>query len=502
MGAPNVSLKVIDNGLGQLPTSVGNILVVIGTSQKGNANAPLQSNAPASDVVPTFGYGPGPQCGALVNAQAGVPFIFVKAATAANGSNTAVTATIPGGSTSVVTVTGTPLDTFYGQVTVPNGGTIGTNGIQIAWSVDGGRTTNLANLGTATTFVMPNTGLTLNFAAGTLVAGDSWTWVSTEPQWNGPGVASAIQSLYSLPFGQQFLDIIVVGGGGDSTVGGVGVSAADVVTLDAQATALFNKRRYTRILCNARDALWGGSSTETEATWMSSIISEHANDSSLRVGVTAGAYNCVSPIDQFQYRRPLLFFAAARDADVAIQVDLGRVRDGALSNMVVPTRPDGWLYHDENLTPGLDAARFMSATTYVGRPGFYIVNPNLMAPPGSDFNWLQHGHVIDAACAIAYQFFVTQLSNSIRVDSTGAPLAADVQDLILRCKAQIDTQLTNASAISSCTVTIPPGQNLLTTSTLNVNIAIVPVGYLKTISVTIQYVNPAIQQAAQPGVSP
>lgn len=504
MSAPNVNITVQDGGLGQLPANNGNVLVVVGVSSSGTANQPIETTSPSTDLIPTVGYGPGPQLAALINQQSGNPVIFVKATTASNGTNTAVKATVPGGSTSVVTLTGTPNDTYYGLVTGVTTGTIGTSpGPTISVSFDAGRTSTQYSLGTATTLVLPNTGLTLNFTVGTMVAADTWSWVSTEPLWSDAGVASALQSLYGLPFGETFLDIAIVGGGGDTTAGGVGCNAGDVSSFDTQATALFNKRRFTRILCNARDALWGGSSTESEATWISSIEAEHANDSSLRVGVTAGAYNCVSPIDQVQYRRPLLFFAAARDAQVAIQVDLGRVKDGALANMVIPAAADGYIYHNEANTPGLDAARFLSATTYVGRPGFYIVNPNLMAPLNSDFNWLQHGHVIDVASAIAYQFFTGQLSDSIRVSaSTGFPLASDIQDLTLRCKAQLDDALTNAGAVSGITVTIPPNQNVLSTSTLNVNIGVIPLGYTKTIKVTIQFVNPAIQAVQQPGVSP
>ena len=98
---------------------------------------------------------------------------------------------------------------------------------------------------------------------------------------------------------------------------------------------------------------------------------------------------------------------------------------------------------------------------------------------------------------------VGQLSSSIPVSaSTGYPLPQYIGQLALQLKAQLDNQLTNAGAISSCTVSIPPNQNVLSTATLNVTIGIVPLGYIKTINVTIQFVNPAIQQVQQAGVSP
>ena len=78
---------------------------------------------------------------------------------------------------------------------------------------------------------------------------------------------------------------------------------------------------------------------------------------------------------------------------------------GALANLILPTNPDAFakglfFYHDEDATPGLDAARFLTSWQIIGLPGAYIMNSNLMAAPGSDFNWLQHGHVIDEACAV------------------------------------------------------------------------------------------------------
>lgn len=493
MGIPQVQINVQDNGLGQVPFGLQNLLVVIGTSSKGTPNFPVESAQPAVDIVPQFGYGPGPQLAAFINAQSGNPVLFVKADTATPGSSTAVRATVPGGSTSVVTLSGTPNDDMYGLVTVIVGGTIGSAGIQIGVSFDNGRTTaQTYNLGAATTQVVENTGLTLNFGGGSLVAGDTFAWVSTAPAWSDSTVASAIQALYSLPFGEDFLDIIIAGP----------ATGSDATAFDGYMTSLFNKRRYARLLCQARDVVWGGTSTETESQWVSSIETDFQNVSSLRVGVCAGYYNFISPIDQSQYRRPNLWGAAGRDSQVAIQVDLARVSDGSLANLVVVNKPDGFVYHDEQLTPGLDAARFLSCRTITGLPGFFITNPNIMCPPGSDFNWLQHGHVIDAASKIVYVFMTQYLSSAIRVDAkTGYPLLQDIQEIQFRLKAQLDSQLTNAGAVSSISVAIPQAQNVLSTSVLLVNVGVVPLFYLKQINVTLQFQNPAIQQVqvANPG---
>ena len=157
------------------------------------------------------------------------------------------------------------------------------------------------------------------------------------------------------------------------------------------------------------------------------------------------------------------------------------------------------MYHDEASNPGLDAARFMAATSIPGLPGMYIVNSNLMAAPGSDFNWLQHGHVIDKFCKVLYSFFVLKLSSSVRVNgTTGFILDADANDLEARCQAEVDAEIINPGDASPMpqgvrNVQITRNNNILSTSELLVSGLIIPLAYLKTITITIAFKNPAIQ---------
>lgn len=517
-----VNLFVQDNGLGQSPPGQGNTEYVIGISSAGPYFQIVQSTNPTT--FQANGTGPGVEMSGFITNSTGNPVAFVAIPAAAVGANTAVGPKIPNGSTSAVTVTGNPNDSYYailsivsvnGVSTVGTVGTVGTAGIQVAVSLDNGRTTYLtANLGTASSLAITypgqtTTGLTLNFGVGTLNVGDTWSWVSTEPVWSDAAVQSALNVMLTIPTLIPE-DVIVVGGSCvraststyTSTVsagwaGTVGCQPSDLTAFDGYMTTLFNKRRFLNLICQAGDAQWGGTSTETEAQWMTSLQANFASFAapSLKVGATGGHYNCISPYTQTQFRRPLLFQVAARDAAVAIQVDLGRVLDGNLANMPLPTASDGFIYHDESVNPGLDAARFMSCWSLLNRPGLFIKNPNMMVAPGSDFNWLQHGHVVNAACLIAYNFFVEQLSNSVRVNpSTGFILPQDAMSLQNGCNAMLATGLTNNGAVSSATCTVSQTDNILSTSTLTVKVGIVPLGYLKAINVTIQFVNPAIVQ--------
>lgn len=508
MGIPSVTLNVLDGGLAQNSPNNGNLLYVIGGASTGPYYQPITSTNP-NDFVTQNGQGSGVELASFVANGSGLPVAFC-AVPLTGGACTGVTSSTTNGSTSVMTVSGTPYDSGYYKISVIVGGTVGTNGIQIGVSSDAGLTTvNTANLLTATTYVIPNTGLTLSFGGGTLVAGDYYEFIATEGVWTDAAVNSAINALIPLP-SLVPEDIIVAGGsavrmGAANTTGAgtVGVQPADVTAFDGYMTSLFNKRRYNRLLCAAGDASWGGASTETEAAWMTSLESGFATVSSLRVGVTAGHYPTISPLTQSQKRRPLLWCAAARDAAVAIQVDLGRVRDGALANLVQPNASQltGWMgsanpfiMHDESVNPGLDAARFMSAYSVPGKPGLFIANSNLMAPPGSDFNWLQHGHAMDATCILALDYFVNYLSDSVRVNaSTGAILAQDAQNIQGQMNFILNTNLVSTNAVTAATCNVNQMNNILATSQLIVYISLIPLGYIKSIPITLTFLNPAVQ---------
>jgi hypothetical protein len=486
MATQGVSFTILDNGLGLAPVGTGNTVAVVGVSSSGTSYQPFSSPQP-QPFVTNFGYGPGPELAAKIAHDTGNTVIFVKAATITNGSNTAVVATRVSGSTSVITLTGTPFDSYYGLVTVVTGGTVGTTGIVLNISLDQGRSIYVvANLLTANTYAIGNTGLTLNLAAGTLTAGDTFQWVSTEPKWSDATAVSAMQSLVTVP--TQPVDIMIAGD----------CANVDATAFDSEMNTLFIAKRFCRLLTAARDAVWGGTSTETESAWMTAIQADYSTFVSVngRTHVTAGHYNFISPISQTQFRRPLLWGAAARDSAVAIQVDLGRVSDGAIP-LFLPATPDGFIYHDESINSGLDAARFMSMWSLAGFPGLYIKNPNSMATPGSDFKWLQYGHVVDAASLIAYLFFTKQLSSGVRVNSTtGAILQIDKAALETACNRRLLNGFTNANAVSSATAVINGATNILSTQQLLVTISIVPLAYLKSISVTITFLNPAIVQVA------
>jgi len=88
------------------------------------------------------------------------------------------------------------LEETDGILNVVTGGTIGTTGIILEYSCDGGRNYKTLKLGTASTYTIPYFGLVISFAAGDLTAGDTvLTWHSTAPKPLAADIALAKTSL-------------------------------------------------------------------------------------------------------------------------------------------------------------------------------------------------------------------------------------------------------------------------------------------------------------------
>lgn len=535
MTIPSVSFNIQDGGLGQQNPGNGNVLAVIGVAAGGNVpvNVPVQS-AQAGAFITAAGFGPGPQLAELILNETGNEVVFIQAAQALSGVCSPVSIAAANTGAAVMTFTGlggtgtaAPIDTAYVLVTCTSAGIVGTgNGPSFSVSLDAGRALfrQVNNLGTATFFdlsrangCVADLGISLKFTAAQMNVGDQFYGIAQEPTWSDATVAAAITGLAGIPFGETFVDVFITGGafvGSYPTptngYGTVGAAAADVTSFQAQATNLFNKKRFCRVYCAARDANAGGTSGETETAWIASIEADHLNDSALRVGVTAGHYNVTSPVDQVQYRRPAMWPMAVRDSAVAIQVDLGRVSDGAMAPLVLPTlvtwppnkpgpgpNADGFLYHDEALTPGLDAARFATMMQYIGFPGFYNTAPNLMAPPGSDFNLLEHGHVIDAACLVWYLYATTKLRSGVRIQGASGSLPGCILEQDRQALQNLGTRalrniLTPGNVVSDVFCIVSATDNLLSTSTLTTSVVVVPLGLIVQIKTNVLFSNPTV----------
>lgn len=147
---------------------------------------------------------------------------------------------------SAITFTGTPIDDAAIQVLVTAPATVGTAGGMFQYSLDGGRNfSGSYRLGTATSFVIPNTGVTVNFGAGTLLLNDIAKVRATAPKWDTTALQNAFTALQN---NGQFIPRLVVICGDIS-------SSTSLQAVQTQIAAYEATNRFTCVVCSLRDYL-------------------------------------------------------------------------------------------------------------------------------------------------------------------------------------------------------------------------------------------------------
>ena len=487
----NVQITINDNGgATNIIVAAPSVIAVAGTSSAGTVGVPVSTRSLAT-ITSTFGYGPLSElCALLISA--GATVIATKLTTAAAGSASAVTFT--GTGSSAVTVSGAAFDTYYAVVKVVTGGTIGSAGITLQISLDAGRTFGpVIALDVASNYAIPQTGLTLNFGAGTLVAGDTATFGTVAPAPNAAGVNAWLNAMLASPYAAAGWGSMIVAG---SRTG------ADVTSVQATLDTLAAQYLFERLIFNSRDvspaAKWGGTG-ETESTWQNALLNDFSATSARRACVSAGYYNVPSGIANPaagtpRYRRPLSWAIAARKVQQPVQVLSSRVKDGTLAAIVVdPTNDptDGFVYHDERINPGLDAGRFASAWTRLGQPqGFFVRSENLMSPLGSDFPLLAVGQCFDNFCSALVQYFTANIDDSVRTNANGTIYENDAQRLESGALSAVASSMTGQYQPQNTSVVIDRTYNVKTNSKVLVNGTFGSLAYVREFDLTVQVQNP------------
>ena len=483
MAAQDVNITIEDGALGVLPPAALPMTVKIGCSTAGAVLTPLVTTDP-KEIISTYGEGPLVQGALFELALTGAPIMVIRSTTGTPGSSG--TLTFSGTGTSVVTKSGNPADKYGVIFEVVTGGTIGVAGITWKVSLDNGQTYGpVKPLGVANTLLLTtasgaSTGVTLNFAAGTLVAGDKVDFQCVAPVSSASDVALGMQAVIDSDYEVDHWHVLQIS------------NASDCTTYTLKTTAAASAFRYLYGLYESRDL----SSGESLATWKAALISDFSAFADLRSSIAAGYYLTTSPLDGNKIRRSLAWTASARSINIAIARELGAVVDGSLKGIEGP-KDDGNIYYDERTSPGLDAARFMVARTLIGKKGYFVMNSNIMCQPGSDFDIIPNRRVMDKACSTTHFVCLDYLNLDVRVNpETGFILEKDRVDVQNRIKqALVDTLVSTGNA-SSVSVIVAGNDNILSTRTLTVTIRIVPLGYIKSISITIGFSNPANQVAA------
>jgi hypothetical protein len=474
---PKQTLTVLDPGIPL--AAVGGIPPLM-TGCAWGGSTPVNTVSQINDISQVralIGYGPLAEDIALALQVAGGPINFI----IHNVTGSALTSqamTHVGTGSVVATLSGTPKDRYGVMVSVIAGGTVGTATFQFSldnWVADAPNVpaTQSNTYLTAATFVIPNSGLTINFATGTYVAGDTFYFATTpgEPGTTDlGGVNTAIVADTSLA-----VDLWQVSGAQATYTGGGAIAAA----FEGYLAGLTQGYRYARGLIDV-------GSGDTEAN----VHTEASAWTGVRVLPCYGYELATSalPFEGYSTRKTSCVSSiGARAQAEEISSDLSRTAAGACSEAL-------FIYFDGFLNQQLDADQISTMRTWTGKAGFWIAGGKLKCSFGSDFTDLQFGRVMDTACLTTYNGQFPLQSAIFRATSTGTIDPRDASYAERGVQGQLDDALLSpinsagtSGHVSAVAYSISLSNNIVETMQLVSSVAIVPLGYAKLISTTLAY---------------
>jgi hypothetical protein len=480
MAIPAVTVKKSLVGGSPALQSTQGILAIIGFASAGTSLPPTMLTN-QSLTTSSFGFGFLPEAAVYNINVSGLPVVAVPVNPTITGSYYGSTFVKNISGTATCNTAGAPYLHYDVEVTIVNGGTVGTTGITYTWTVDGGDTVSaITALGTSTTLAIPNTGVsfTLN-SSGTLIAGDNWSVFTERPLLNNSDLTTALGTLgmTKLPWEGVLID---------AQYGTGTVSLVDEWLSGREANGQFNFA-----ILNLRFLLEPTPTAEAPSVYAAAIIAQTGSDASNRICVCADGGHLTSLITGFTTKMPTSLALAAQTMAVTPNIGtdpaylgLGPVEGFEISKN---SNPNDW---DEFLYQSLDSQRITTLRSFAagGPIGTFITDANVLISSGSNIYWLQLLRVLNKACGISWQVLNTQLSKGVATVYNQTSGAINIKETAAQTiEALVQSPLTSglSGQVTAVSFSLNRDDDLTQPKApVNADVAIAPLVYLKNIVVT------------------
>jgi hypothetical protein len=397
MTLPSVSIKKQDGQTGAVGTSPLGILAIIAPAASGSFNAPSAYTVD-SNVFTDYGPSPLADDSSYTLNVAGNPVIPIRPTTATAAAYGALTKAIVG--TCVPTAgAAVPSDDYPVVITIVDPGTVGVAGITYTYSLDGGNSTSgKVALGTSSTLTIPNfgqggsPGVSFALAAGTLLAGDTWSCPVTSARSNDSDLATSLEALRTttLPWEGVLVDQDI----GTGTTGLVDTWLAGLEAVGQFRFAVLGARLKNQATPESETAY---------ATAMTTLVNGSAP--SIRMCVTADGGKISSTLTGLLLTRKASLFLAADAMSIPIGQDPAWVDAGPLTGVSIAAANGNPAFHNELFYPNLDQLLLSTLRTFHGESpnAIYLTNANVFSTVGSDYVFLPHIRTMNRACELAYK---------------------------------------------------------------------------------------------------
>jgi Protein of unknown function (DUF2586) len=490
MALPSTTQTVLDGGLG-ITTPASSRAHVVGVFESGPSNTPtLIGNQ--RQLKETFGLqGPGNDLVGGILDVAGGPVLVTRTATttaATYGQASMASSISPGANNAIGTVVATsaPKNDFAIVVNIiASTGLLASTTFQ--YSLDGGKTFS-STIQAAATVPLNTSGVTLEFGSGVTqgyTAGATYTGTSKAPHYTSADLTTAFAAidLSILPW-----DFFVFSGEAATAA----AAATLFATIGAKmASYASSKDRYYRAIMGAGE---GTPASVVTAFGALTDVRMCVGQGKARAPASFGIVGRSLPL------LPTLIFLAERAAGNVISTDLAQTSGadsvGPLTSVTEPSQ------NEFTQPAGLDDIRISTLRTYSNLTGIFLTNARLMCPPGSDFEFWQHGRMMDAACVVVSGQHSSLISSNVicKADGSGSltePAALTIEKKVQRALDNVvgsGIRGVGPKAIDGSTghlsdqkYQVDRTNNVLSTKTLITTVSLVPRGYLKFLTATLSF---------------
>jgi hypothetical protein len=365
-----------------------------------------------------------------------------------------------------ITVSGNPRNEYDITIEILSSGSL--NSATFRAVIDGLPGKRLTVPASPGAYEIPGTGITLTFS-GTFAEGDTYTFCATEPSATNGEVLSAVDAILDAKVEIEWIAV-------------AGVSSAPLWSaLAVKAEGAAEIFQYLFFIAQARYK----AGNETLDQWVSALTGpERGTVASVRLQVCAGWIEEADAHGQIDIRG-LIGTYCGKLAGRKVHQGPDAVRYGGIT-AATALKPDG--INDGHIE-ALKNAGYVTARQIIGLNGIYVTTGQMMCEEGSDYDLVERRRVMDKACRLIRKAQLFSLNDAVKVGKDGSP--EGIKMLLAQSESPLKIMATEEE-ITSGTVTVPEGQNILSTKKIKFKVRIIPLGKLSYIENEIAYSNPAL----------
>lgn len=180
-----------------------------------------------------------------------------------------------------------------------------------------------------------------------------------------------------------------------------------------------------------------------------------------------------------------------RCAKLPVMRNIGRVKDGALNVS------EGYLTNGFTIESQLSSIAvvhekgYITFRKFVGKSGYYFAYDPTATSETDDFLTITNNRVINKAITLIYGVYVEEINDEVEITAEGKMSTNQVAYMRQIMTNALNLQMVSEGECSAAEVFVDPNQNVLATDKVSVVVRITPVGYQKSIDVTLGFQNPA-----------